>query len=206
MLHLPGGAEGDDEIAAAVAIVAARAGQAGGDAHAQPPQLARGKRGVRGQHDHDRAATGRGHRARWLRGRHRRGHPLAHWHATDYQVRGTAEVGLHQRAHGVAADLRRYHTAGRADAALPAIAGGACAGADCPFGHGPRQRRLDGSPDLLGPDVASLEVAEITVVRLTDEDIDRTGADADVGVVADGVLHQGVGNQADVQGVGQGNG
>src|SRR5690606_8650229 len=92
---------------------------------------------------------------------------LAHRDAVDAQH--TAEVGLHQHAHGEPAELLRQLARRGADATLPSERDGATTGPDAAFLDHPGAGRFDRADDVFGVHRTVTDRIQPTVVRLADD-------------------------------------
>ena len=195
-----GGAERDDDLAAAVADIAAAARDADGDALGHAPQLARIGGQIGGDDRDDAAlvlvlavrvrAAGVDHAPVGGRcGAFRFGEAAADRFAVEAQAFARTEVRERQHADHVVAAVHAHHARGRPDAALEPEAGHARAGAHVAFvevlaGRGDRLqavRRRDG---------AGADRVDGPVVAFHDHRVHRAGVDADGGMAVERMVHE----------------
>ena len=110
-----------------------------------------------------------------------------------------AEVGHHEHAHGVAAELLRELAARGADAALEVARDHPGAAADAAFVHRTVGRAIDRLGDVLLAHVAAGDVVEPGVVALADQRDDDVVLGADARVVLDHLADGALGARADAE-------
>ena len=201
-----GGGKGDENISRSVEGEAPGASEAEPGAAGQPLALVRGKRGVGGDDDDDRAVLfGHGLGRLFLAGDARGGDVPAHGHAVDEQILTLTVVALNEHAHGVAAELLGEHAGACPDAALEFVEDHAGAAADATFRHRAGGRRIERGVQVLRPHVHPVDVGKPAVPRLAhDREHPVRGT---VGLLALGVIaDHGVAHDAEAVRVGQGDG
>ena len=183
------GAEGQRDVAAAVAIVAAGAGQPGRRTTCHAGELAGIQRCIGGQQHDDGAALGGGRLRRPARQLHRHRDALP-----GHRQRARPPlVGQHQRTQRVAAALPAHAARGAADATLQPVAGHAPPRAHAAFVEAaavlPRGGQRLQHMGLLQRQ--RLRIVEPAVVAFEDQRIHRRQAARQLGRVGDGIAHQG---------------
>jgi hypothetical protein len=150
--------EGDEDVARAVARHAAGAREAEGGAAAEPLELVREQRGVRPDHDDDRAFL--------LLAPRPVAELEAHRQPGDPELVAQAVVGLYEHSDRVTTRRLREDARGRPDPALVLVADHAGAPAHATFHHRPGSRGVDRGHEVCGLHVVAVDVVEGAVPGL----------------------------------------
>ena len=116
-----------------------------------------------------------------------------------------AEIRLHERANGKITQRGWQMAATRADPAFPAKTTGPRARADRAFGYRTRAGIRQRGKEMLLAYMAPLDIIQKTIVALTDDRVDRARGNANRWVLLHSMLGQGIGDQPNVERIGQGN-